>query len=98
MLSLTKALKEQTLAAREVIHKDTTVIDKAHEVADKNAEKLSKETERLREHAKFSCRCWIWLLLFCVTITFIGIYLGLVSSRAFKAVFKPSFRVELSSS
>ena len=71
MLSLTKTLKEQTIAAKEVIQKDTSKIEKANEVVDKNTEKLMKENERLQEHTKNSCRCWIWLLLMIVTFTFI---------------------------
>ena len=72
MLSLTKTLKEQTIAAKEVIQKDTSKIEKANETVDKNTEKLMKENERLQEHTKNSCRCWIWLLLGIVTMTFIG--------------------------
>lgn len=72
MLSLTKTLKEQSLAAKEVILKDTAVIEKANENADKNTTKLKTESDRLQEHTKFSCRCWIWFLLMVVTFTFIG--------------------------
>lgn len=72
MLSLTKTLKEQSMAAKEVIQKDTNVIEKANEVVDKNSERLKKETERIQEHTKFSCRCWVWLLLAVVTMTFIA--------------------------
>ena len=39
MLSLTKTLKEQSLAAKDVIQKDTAVIEKAAEIADKNTGK-----------------------------------------------------------
>merc|ERR1711860_264735 len=46
MLSLTKTLKEQSIAAKEVIQKDTKKIEKANEVVDKNSEKLKKEDER----------------------------------------------------
>ena len=62
----------QTIAAKEVIQKDTQKIEKANEVVDKNTEKLKKENERLQEHTKNSCRCWIWLLLMIVTFTFIA--------------------------
>ena len=72
MLSLTKSLKEQSLAAKEVILKDTAVIEKANTVADKNTDRLKNEMERLQEHTKSSCRCWIWLLIVIVTVTFIG--------------------------
>ena len=72
MLSLTKTLKEQSKAAQDVIKKDTAVIEKASEMADKNTERLKKEAERLEEHTKSSCRCWIWLLLGIVIMTFIS--------------------------
>ena len=72
MLGLTKTLKEQSLAAKDVILKDTAVIEKAAEVADKNTDRLKKEADRLEEHTKSSCRCWIWLLLGIVIMTFIS--------------------------
>ena len=45
---------------------------RVQKVVDKNTEKLMKENERLQEHTKNSCRCWIWLLLMIVSMTFIG--------------------------
>jgi len=72
MLSLTKTLKEQSLAAKDVIQKDTAVIEKAAENADKNTERLKKEADRLEEHTKSSCRCWIWMLLGIVIMTFVS--------------------------
>jgi len=72
MLSLTKTLKEQSLAAKNVILKDTAVIEKTAEMADKNTERLKKEADRLEEHTKSSCRCWIWSLLGIVIMTFVS--------------------------
>ena len=72
MLSLTKTLKEQSLAAKDVILKDTAVIEKTAEMADKNTERLKKEADRLGEHTKSSCRCWIWSLLGIVIMTFVS--------------------------
>ncbi len=72
MISLTKTLKEQSLAAKDVILKDKSVIEKATEVVDKNTNRLKTETDRIQEHTRFSYRCWIWLLLAIVTFTFIA--------------------------
>ncbi len=72
MLGLTRTLKEQSMAAKDIIKKDNAVIEKANEVADKNTAKLTKETERLQEYTRCSCRCWIWFLIAVVIFTFIG--------------------------
>ena len=72
MLYLTRALKDQTLAAGEIIKKDTLTLEKTNELADKNTSKLAVETERLQKHTNKLCRCWIWFLMLVVTITFIG--------------------------
>ena len=72
MISLTRTLKEHTLAANEIIKKDTQTLEKTNEMAEKNSEKLALESERLKEHTNKLCRCWIWFLMLVVTITFIG--------------------------
>ena len=72
MLYLTRALKDQTLAAGEIIKKDTVTLEKTNELADKNTSRLAVETERLQKHTNKLCRCWIWFLMLVVTITFIG--------------------------
>ena len=74
MLELTRALKEQSLAAHEIIKKDITTLTKTDELADRNTERLGIETERLAEHTKRSCRCWIWFIVLVVSITFVGRY------------------------
>ena len=72
MLQLTRALKEQSMAANEIIKKDIGTLEKTDELASKNTEKLSIEAERLSEHTKRSCRCWIWFIILIVSITFIA--------------------------
>lgn len=72
MLELTRALKEQSLAAHEIIKKDITALKKTDELADRNTERLSVETERLAEHTKRACRCWIWFIVLVVSITFVA--------------------------
>lgn len=73
MLSLTRALKEQAKVAGTIIQKDTQTLEKSNELAERNATKLSVESERLSEaRSQFSCRCWIWLLIGTVSITFIS--------------------------
>ena len=74
MLELTRALKEQSLAAHEIIKKDITTLTKTDELADRNTERLGIETERLAEHTKRACRCWIWFIVLVVSITFVGRY------------------------
>lgn len=74
MLELTRALKEQSLAAHEIIKKDITTLTKTDELADRNTERLGIETERLAEHTKRACRCWIWFIVLVVSITFVGGY------------------------
>jgi len=72
MLSLTRSLKEQTIAAGEIVRKDTKVIEQASELAQRNDDKLKAETERLQERNTSPCRCWIWMLLSIVCFTFIA--------------------------
>jgi len=72
MLSLTRSLKEQTMAAGEIVRKDTKVMEASSELAQKNADKLKVEADRLAEKNSSPCRCWIWMLLTIVCITFIA--------------------------
>jgi len=72
MLSLTRSLKEQTIAAGEIVRKDTQVMEHSNELAQKNDDKLKAETERLQERNTSPCRCWIWMLLSVVCFTFIA--------------------------
>ena len=71
MLNLTRALKEQSLAANEIIKKDTASLEKTNEMADRNSARLGVEADRLSVHTKTLCRCWIWFILLIVTATFI---------------------------
>jgi len=72
MLSLTRSLKEQTLAAGEIVRKDTKVMEAASELAQKNSDKLKVEADRLAERNTSPCRCWVWVLLTVVCFTFIA--------------------------
>jgi hypothetical protein len=72
MLQLTRALKEQSMAANEIIRKDIGTLEKTDDLAARNTERLGVEAERLAEHTKRGCRCWIWFIILLVSITFIG--------------------------
>jgi len=72
MLSLTGLLKEQAIAAGEIVRKDTAVMEQSNVLAQKNEDKLKTETERLQERNSSPCRCWIWMLLSIVCFTFIA--------------------------
>ena len=82
MLELARALKEQSLAAHEIIKKDITTLTKTDELADRNTERLGIETERLAEHTKRACRCWIWFIMLVVSITFVGRFHSLLETNA----------------
>lgn len=72
MLSLTRSLKEQTMAAGEIVRKDTKAMEASSELAQKNADKLKVEADRLTERNSSPCRCWVWMLLTIVCFTFIA--------------------------
>ncbi len=72
MLGLTRALKEQTIVAGEIIRKDVTALEGTSDLAEKNTARLAEESARLAEHTKTSCRCWVWFIMLIVTVTFIG--------------------------
>ncbi|KAF4522012.1 hypothetical protein B566_EDAN010861 [Ephemera danica] len=71
MLSLARNLKEQTLLANTIIHKDTKSIEKSQNLADKNADQLKLESERLQEHSRRACKCWLWVMIIIVLTVFI---------------------------
>ncbi|CAB4062829.1 USE1 [Lepeophtheirus salmonis] len=82
MLSLTKSLKEQTEAANRMIHRDISSLEGTRRTADENIDKLAVESDRLQEHrSTFNCRCWIWILMFIVVMTFLKM---LVIMKLFK--------------
>nr|ACO14564.1 Vesicle transport protein USE1 [Caligus clemensi] len=82
MLSLTKSLKEQTEAANRIIHRDISSLEGTQRTADENIDKLAVESNRLQGHrSTFNCRCWIWVLMFAVVMTFLKM---LVVMKLFK--------------
>eukprot|EP00096_Caligus_rogercresseyi_P009769 TRINITY_DN3380_c0_g1_i2.p1 TRINITY_DN3380_c0_g1~~TRINITY_DN3380_c0_g1_i2.p1 ORF type:complete len:275 (+),score=83.98 TRINITY_DN3380_c0_g1_i2:258-1082(+) len=82
MLSLTRSLKEQTEAANRIIHRDINSLQGTQRTAEENIDKLTVESGRLQEHrSTFNCRCWIWILMFIVVMTFLKM---LVVMKLFK--------------
>jgi len=76
MLSMTKRLKEQSLAAKTIIKEDVTRIEKINRRADENLSKLETEGSRIEKLAsRWNCRCWIWLAMLIVIATFVGMVL-----------------------
>jgi len=72
MIALTRSLKEQSAAAGSLIRKDTAKLGQTVEQVDNNLAKLGEETKRVGEFsARGSCRCWIWLMMGLVVLTFI---------------------------
>jgi len=72
MIALTRSLKEQSAAAGNLIRKDTEKLGQTVEQVDNNLAKLGEETKRVGEFsARGSCRCWIWLMMGLVVLTFI---------------------------
>jgi len=73
MLELTRRLKEQTSAANSIIRKDTANMAQDAVVAENNYDKLRDETDRVGQFRRWwNCRCWIWLMIGIVIITFIS--------------------------
>jgi len=72
MIALTRSLKEQSAAAGDLIRKDTAKLAQTSEQVESNLVKLGEETKRVGEFsARGSCRCWIWLMMGLVVLTFI---------------------------
>lgn len=72
MLKLTRSLKEQSMAAGEIIRKDTASLERTNELAEANRTRLGIESERLNQHTQQLCRWWIWLIILVVTVTFVA--------------------------
>ncbi|KAH8288074.1 hypothetical protein KR018_011511 [Drosophila ironensis] len=75
MLSLTRNLKEQTETANRIIRKDTEVVSRSSGMAERNLNSLSKEADKLEQHSKKAYKCWLWLMIVFVIVTFIGMVL-----------------------
>jgi len=76
MIKLTQSLKEQSAAAGTIIRGDTTRLEQSSMLAENNLDKLSVEAKRVDEFsARGNCRCWIWLMMGIVVLTFVGMVL-----------------------
>ncbi|XP_067824559.1 vesicle transport protein USE1 [Heptranchias perlo] len=75
MLSLARNLKNNTLAAQNVIKQDNQTLTQSLRMADQNFEKLKVESERLEQHTKKSVNWVLWLMLVVVCFTFISMIL-----------------------
>ncbi|XP_060797181.1 vesicle transport protein USE1 [Neoarius graeffei] len=75
MLNLARNLKNNTLAAQNIIKQDNQTLSQSMRQADVNFEKLKTESERLEQHAKKSVNWLLWLMLILVSFTFISMIL-----------------------
>jgi len=76
MIKLTQSLKEQSVAAGTIIRGDTARLEQSSMMAENNLEKLGVESKRVGEFsARGNCRCWIWLMMGIVILTFVGMVL-----------------------
>uniref|UniRef100_V9KPL0 Vesicle transport protein USE1 n=1 Tax=Callorhinchus milii TaxID=7868 RepID=V9KPL0_CALMI len=75
MLSLARNLKNNTLAAQNVIKQDNQTLTQSMRMADQNFEKLKVESERLEQHTKKSVNWLLWLMLVFVCFIFISMIL-----------------------
>jgi len=76
MVSMTKRLKEQSMVAHTIVKEDTDRVEKINKKADENLAKLDSEGGRISKLAsRWNCRCWIWLAMLIVLLTFVGMVL-----------------------
>ncbi|KAM9369225.1 vesicle transport protein USE1 isoform 3-T3 [Phaethornis superciliosus] len=75
MLSLARSLKNNTLAAQNVIKQDNQTLSHSLRMADQNFEKLRDESDRLEQHAKKSVNWLLWIMLIVVCFIFISMIL-----------------------
>lgn len=75
MLSMTSNMKEHALAAREIIRKDITSMEKADKLTDVNETKLKTESLKLAEHTNSHWRCWMWVMIAFVLVVFFNMVL-----------------------
>ncbi|KAH8379616.1 hypothetical protein KR009_006057 [Drosophila setifemur] len=85
MLSLTRNLKEQTETANRIIRRDTEVVSRSSGMAERNINSLGKEAEKLEQHSKKAYKCWLWLMIVFVIVTFIGMVLFMKIMKKKKA-------------
>ena len=74
LLSLTRALKEQSASTNAIIRQDMHTLEKSNNLAETNQTNLQLQTQKLQERSGFCKRCWIWLFLLLVCMTFIGVF------------------------
>lgn len=75
MLSLARNLKNNSLAAQNVIKQDNQTLSQSLRMADQNFEKLKTESDRLEQNAKKSVNWLLWLMLIVVCFIFISMIL-----------------------
>uniref|UniRef100_A0A8C6Q9F0 Vesicle transport protein USE1 n=1 Tax=Nothobranchius furzeri TaxID=105023 RepID=A0A8C6Q9F0_NOTFU len=75
MINLARNLKNNTLAAQNIIKQDNQTLTQSMRQADMNFEKLRNESERLEQHTKKSVNWLLWLMLILVSFTFISMIL-----------------------
>lgn len=75
MLNLARNLKNNTLAAQNIIKQDNQTLSQSMRQADVNFEKLKTESERLEQHTKKSVNWFLWLMLIMVSFVFISMIL-----------------------
>ncbi|XP_034531325.1 vesicle transport protein USE1 [Notolabrus celidotus] len=75
MLNLARNLKNNTLAAQNIIKQDNQTLNQSMRQADLNLKKLKTESERLEQHTKKSVNWLLWLMLILVSFTFISMIL-----------------------
>ena len=72
LLTMAKTMKEQTLSANSIIKQDLLTLEKSNILAEDNQTNLHTQTQKLQERSGFCTRCWVWLFLFLVCMSFIG--------------------------
>ncbi|XP_058493438.1 vesicle transport protein USE1 isoform X2 [Solea solea] len=75
MLNLARNLKNNTMAAQNIIKQDNQTLSHSMRQADLNFEKLKTESERLEQHTKKSVNWFLWLMLILVSFVFISMIL-----------------------
>ncbi|KAM7012042.1 vesicle transport protein USE1 [Tautogolabrus adspersus] len=75
MLNLARNLKNNSLAAQNIIKQDNQTLSQSMRQADLNFEKLKTESERLEQHTKKSVNWLLWIMLILVSFTFISMIL-----------------------
>ncbi|CAG0899970.1 unnamed protein product [Darwinula stevensoni] len=104
MLGLVQSLKEQSLVAGKIILKDNkvlqllatvallhSVLEKSSHLAEGNFARLKVESDRLSEYRSRSCKCWVYLLLIIISVTFFGMvmFMRLFKKRVHYGAYAP---------